>query len=169
MPRQISDEKRRAIIADLDNNMTLGEIAKKQNVAKATVWKYADEIGHTFDRSATKIATAALVFDAKAARAQLVVDLYRDAQRFRDRAWSRYEQVLMGREGAETISLEYPPLREQQAGYTALAICLDKAAMLERADDSTSATARTMVGDLFGALALSAGQILKDAEKAEPE
>lgn len=169
MPRQLSQQKRDAIIKSLDENLTLGETARRHKVAKATVSKYAKEIGHEFNRSETKDATEALIFDAKAARAQLVKDLYADSQRMRDRIWSTHQQLMNTREGIEIGELDLPPMRDQQAGFTSIAICLDKAAMLERADDSTSATARTMVGDLFGALALTAGQILKDAEKAEPE
>lgn len=70
------------------------------------------------------------------------------------------------------MTTKLPPLRDQQAGYTALAICVDKAAKLEAVDsDGGAAVGRTMIGDLRTALGL-AYDALGDEEaaaSADPE
>lgn len=158
MGRQIDKQRRDQIAADIKQGThTTRAIATKHNISVGTVNNIAKEYGliDAFDRSLTKSATEALVFDAKAARAQLVKDLYGDAQRMRNRVWSEHQQLMNTKEGIEIGKLDLPPMRDQQAGFTSVAICLDKAAMLERADDDQGAgTARNMTNDLFTALAL---------------
>jgi hypothetical protein len=92
-------------------------------------------------------------FDVAAARAALIEDLFRDAQRFRARAWSDYTQIVSGPAGAELVTTKLPPLRDQQSAYTSLAICLDKASRLEdRSGDGRVDAAKSLLGSLFDSL-----------------
>lgn len=159
MPPPIEDDKREAILTDI-RAAQLGRnaIATKHDVSTTTVTKIAKQEGITgaFSREQTEKATRARQFDAKAARAQLIEDLYGDAQRFRARSWAEYTQVVSSPTGPELVVTELPPLRDQQAGYTALGIALDKAAKLEGVDAGQAAgKAKTMLGDLRSALAMA--------------
>ncbi|MEU6033983.1 hypothetical protein ABZ801_01095 [Actinomadura sp. NPDC047616] len=159
MPPRLSDDVRAAIIADIDSGqLSRNAIARKHGVAPSVVTKLARQAGNpkAFDRTNTAKATEAAQMDAKALRASLIADLYADAQRFRARSWEPYTQVISGPDGPELVTTKLPPLRDQQAGYTALAICLDKALKLESVDADNGAEAgRTMVGELRAALGLA--------------
>lgn len=161
MPPRIDDETRAKILKDIKaRKLSRNAIARKHGVSVGTVTNIAKAAGLTsaFDRSNHKTAraTQAAKFDAEAARAQLVVDLYADAQRFRRRAWDPYTQIVSGPAGAELVTTKLPPLRDQQAAYTALAIAVDKAMKLEAADTGDGAKeGKTMIGDLRAALGLA--------------
>lgn len=144
MPKRLlTGEQRAAILADVRAGGTCRGIARAHGVAPSTVTRIAAEGGITdaFERSITQKGARAAAFDAAAARAQLHDDLLRDAQRFRARAWSSYEQVLTGPEGPSVVVTNLPPLRDQQAAYTAIAIAIDKADKLAAKDDASGATA----------------------------
>jgi transposase-like protein len=137
VPKPLTQAKRDAITADIHAGKARNQIARDHGVSGSTVTKIAQETGNgatAFDRSQTEKATRAKRFDAAAARVQLIEDLYGDAQRFRQRSWSDYTQIVSGPAGAELVTTKLPPLRDQQSAYTSLAICLDKAAKLEQAD-----------------------------------
>ena len=156
MPRPIDAALRARIIADIKaGKMNRNEIARTHGVSGSTVTKIAkdERIAFAFDRSKTQNATRARQFDAAAARARMIEDLYADAQRFRGRAWSQYTQVVSGPLGAEFVTTRLPPLRDQQAAYTSLAICMDKAGRLEdRNGDGRIDAARSLLGALFDGL-----------------
>lgn len=159
MPPRLDDQTREAVIADIRaGQLSRNAIADKHQIGRSTVTKLAKQAGadQAFDRSATAKATEAARLDAKALRAALIADLYSDAQRFRERSWAPYTQVITGGSGPELVTTKLPPLRDQQAGYTALAICLDKALKLEQVDaDGGAEAGRTMVGELRDALGLA--------------
>jgi hypothetical protein len=141
LPAPLDPAKREAIEADITAGKSRNQIARDHEVSGSTVTRIAQGIaernGHRsddFDRSKTVNATRARKFDSAAARAQLVADLYGDAQRFRARGWDEYTQIVSGPLGAELVTTKLPPLRDQQSAYTALAICVDKAAKLEAID-----------------------------------
>jgi transposase-like protein len=159
MPKPLSQAKRNAIIRDIKAGKPRNEIARHHGVSGSTVTKLAKDSGLTdaFDRSQTENAVRARQFDARAARAQLVRDLYEDAQRFRARGWSPYTQIVSGPAGSELVTTKLPPLRDQQAAYTSLGICVDKAAKLEAVDVADgSAGARSLLGQLSEALSVAA-------------
>ena len=173
MPAPLSDEVRAAILADIaDGKLSRNKIAEKHGVSRGTVTNLAKaHVGDTaFDRTHAEKGARARAFDARAARAELIEQLYGDAQRFRERAWSPYTQVVTGPMGPEFVTTKLPPLRDQQAGYTSLAITLDKALTLERHDsDEGSAAGKTMVNDLFGAFELAYHQIVAEDEAVPDE
>jgi hypothetical protein len=159
MPKELTARKRAAILADIQAKaMTRNDIARKHKVSGSTVTKLAREVPGAFDRSQTQQAARAKQFDAKLARARLVEDLYGDAQRFRDRGWSEYTQIVSGPAGAEFVTTKLPPLREQQSAYTSVAICIDKADKLVHADAASdgSAGAKSLLGQLGAAFAAAA-------------
>ena len=59
--------------------------------------------------------------------------------------------------GPELVTTKMPPLRDQQAGYTALLACINQAVRLEEVDtgDST-AEAKSLLAGLAGALGVAA-------------
>ncbi|WP_242882599.1 hypothetical protein [Actinomadura litoris] len=173
MPPRLDDETRAAITADIRaGKKSRNAIARDHGVAPSMVTKLARESGNdkAFDRKPTAEAVQAAKVDAKALRAALIADLYADAQMFRRRSWSEYTQIVTGPAGPELVTTKLPPLRDQQAGYTALAICLDKAIKLESIDSDGGAEAgRTMVGELRAALGLAYTQLTGGAPPAQAE
>ena len=160
----ISEATRAAVIAAIKAGQSCRGIAREHGVSPAYVSKLARDLpGDNFNRAQTVAAAAAKAFDAKAARALAVQELYGDFERFRTRIWGEYTQVMTGPQGIELITTLQPPLRDQQAGMTAAAICLDKALVLERHDDTAGAEGgKTMINDLFGALGLAYHRIIAE-------
>ena len=155
MPKPLDPGKRAAIITAIKAGGSCRSIARTHAVSASTVTKIAkdEHITGAFERAQTAKATRANEFDAAAAKAQLIVDLYRDAQRFRKRAWDPYTQIVSGPAGAELVTTKMPPLRDQQSAYTALAICVDKAARIEdRSGDGRVDAAKSLLGSLFESL-----------------
>lgn len=145
MPRRLDDTKRAAILTDIKTGAKpRNQIARDHGVSPSTVTGIARDAGldTAFDRSAVESATRAKVADNAARRAQIVSDLLDDVQRFRKRAWSAYPVVASGPDGPEVINLPKPPLRDAQAAYTSIGICMDKSMAVEKHDkpgeDSTS-------------------------------
>lgn len=174
MPKPLSQDLRNAITADIKAGKKRNQIARDHHVSGSTVTKIATQLTDAegqpvgdFDRSQTEKATRAKRFDSAAARAQLVEDLYGDAQRFRARGWAPYTQIVSGPAGAELVTTKMPPLRDQQSAYTSLGICVDKAAKLEAADASDgSASAKSLLGQIGQALNLAAEQISAETAPA---
>ncbi|KAB2344869.1 hypothetical protein [Actinomadura rudentiformis] len=169
MPPPLDDATRTAIIADIRaGEKSRNAIARDHGVSWGVVSKLARQIGenNAFNRSSTAKAVEAARTDAKALRVTLIADLYADAQRFRARSWEPYTQVITGPDGPQFVTTKLPPLRDQQAGYTALAICLDKALKLEAVDSDGGAEAgRTMVSELREALGLAYTQLVGDEQQ----
>jgi transposase-like protein len=173
VPARTPDDVRDAILADIRaGQKSARRIAKDHQVAPSTVTKLAAEahIPAAFERSNTKTraATEARRFDAKAARAEMIEQLYGDAQRLRARAWEPYTVVVGSGDSMALVTLKQPPLRDQQAAYTGLAICLDKALVLEAKDDDQGAGAgKTMINDLFEAFQLAYHQQITEEREVD--
>ncbi|MFI0406602.1 hypothetical protein [Actinomadura sp. 3N508] len=161
MPPRIDDDTRTKILNAIKaGKLSRNAIARKHGVSVGTVTNIAKAANLTsaFDRSKGKNARAreAAKFDAEHARARLLIDLYGDAQRLRERAWSPYTQIVTGPLGPELVTTKLPPLRDQQAAYTAMAITLDKALKIEALNTGDGAEkGKTMIGDLRAALGLA--------------
>ena len=80
MAAPISDQLREQILAAARAGEPRNAIARRLNVARATVSKVAAAAGVRFDRTATAAATAARVVDQRAARVTLAGQLLDDAQ-----------------------------------------------------------------------------------------
>jgi hypothetical protein len=147
---RISEKKRARILADVKaGGDPLTAVAKKHGVSISTVRKMA--------KDARETAAASSRFNAKAARAQLIEDLYGDAQRFRERSWGPYTQVVVGAAGPELVTTRMPPLKDQQAGYAALLACLNQAVRLEQVDPGDrTVEAKSLLAGLSRALDVAA-------------
>lgn len=146
---RLSEKKRARILADIRaGEGTRAVIAARHGVSVTTVRRIAKEAQEP---------PAAPKFSAKSVRAQLVQDLYGDAQRFRERSWGPYTQVVVGAAGPELVTTKMPPLRDQQAGYAALVACLQQAVRLEEIDTGDgTAEAKSLLAGLAGALDVAA-------------
>ena len=157
MPAPLAPGKRAAILEDIRaGGKSRNQIARKHHVAASTVGKIADQEGITdaFDRTHTVKAAHAKQADNKAKRAQLQSDLLDDAQRLRKRAWSPYGVVVSTPQGAETITLDLPPLPDVRGAYTSIGIIVDKDRAYEKdRADSGADQAKSMLGKLFEGLA----------------
>lgn len=141
MPKPLEPEKRAAILEDIQaGQKSARQIARDHEVSVGSVTNIAKGAGvdGAFERSRTENATRARVIDCKAAREQLKQDLLADAQRFRQRAWSKYQVVVGTPTGAEIVTLDLPPLQDARAAYTALGIAVDKSLRLEQHDTDSS-------------------------------
>lgn len=159
-PRLVT-ARERARVAELHaQGLSRNAIAKELGRPWSTITKVAKELGLSFDRAATEKAVAAKVIDNKARRAQLSEDLLHDAQRLRERAWSSYSWYERTKDDVVKVTAELPPLADVRNAYTAIAIAIDKHAVLEKLDsDSGAAGARSMLGALGEALQVAAEQI----------
>lgn len=169
---QIPEEKRAAILADIRTGLkSAGQIARDHGVGKTTVSKMARQAGidDAFDRTKTAKATYAHAIDARAAREKLKLDLLEDAQRLRDRAWSKYEMVVDNRNtGPQQVTLDLPPLQDVRAAYTALSIAVEKSVRLEQYDSTdNSSDAKSMLGALAEGIRQYAQSPPPDQESAQ--
>lgn len=158
LPQHVRD----AILADVKaGEKSRNKIARDHGVSVGSVTNIARAslTGEVFDRSRTQKATRAVEADTRAARAvlaadraALAADLLADAQRLRDRAWSKYSYYERGREGPELVTLDLPPLREVKEGYAALGISVQRHLELERHDSGDPGEVASLLGALFGGL-----------------
>lgn len=148
MPNRMAPELRAAILEDIRaGGKSRNQIARAHGVAASTVGKIAaDEgIADAFDRTHALKGARAKAVDNRATRAQLESDLLDDAQKLRKRAWSKYTVVVGGPEGAETVTLDLPPLQDVRAAYTAIGIIVDKSVVIEKHDSGDDAEAAKSV------------------------
>lgn len=163
MPPRMAPEKREAILKDIRaGGKSRNAIAREHRVSPGSVSNIARENGLTgsaFDRTLTQNASRAKAADNKAKRSQLQSDLLDDAQKLRGRAWASYKVPLSGTEGIEVIELDLPPLPDVRAAYTAIGICVDKDAAIERsaATGAGTAEAESLMGRLAAALTEAVG------------
>lgn len=158
MPPRIPDDRRQAILADIQAGKPRNAIAREHGVAASTVSRIAEESGvdEAFDRTKTENATRARQIDTKALRAAISADLLVDAARLRERAWSPYTVPMSigGKEGGiELVTTELPPLSEVRNAYTSVGIVLDKHLRLEQHDSDTQGLAAVdaWLRDMMGA------------------
>jgi transposase-like protein len=147
MPQRMAPERRAAILRDIQAGKSRNQIARDHGVSAGSVTNIARENGETgaFDRSGTLKGARAKQIDNRAKRAQLESDLLDDAQKLRKRAWSAYEVVVSGPEGAETVALDLPPLQDVRAAYTSIGIIVDKSVAIEKHDSGDDAEAAKSV------------------------
>jgi hypothetical protein len=120
-----------------------------------------------FERVQTQKATRAVEADSRSRRAALAAALLDDAARLRARAWEPYTVVVGTAQGAETVTLDLPPLGDVRSAYTAVGIVIDKHLALNRHDHTGMTGAdgvRSMLGDLGAALTDAFG---KEADSSD--
>jgi transposase-like protein len=136
MPSAIPEETRAAVIADLESeNGSTRDIAERHGISPASVSRIGSAAGIELDRSKTKIATEAVVADARARRAIEASESINVAAHLRGK-------LLKSESG-----------RDAQGWATAYGIMIDKHAMLDRHDAdlhglaAVDAWLREMIGD----------------------
>lgn len=112
------------------------EIAAELGRSAAAITGAAGRLGLSFDRSATAAATAAVVIDAKARRAALVLDLLGDAVRLRAQIWAPHEYVDHG--GKDFVEARWtqpePSAADKLKLMQAAGTAIDKSLRLEQHD-----------------------------------
>jgi transposase-like protein len=170
MGRRTPEHVRAAILADIHaGGKSCRQIARDHGVSPSVVTGIAREAGadDAFERSQTKNATRAHAFDARQARIRLTERLYTDAETMLDRAQGPYTVIVGTGAHTQLVTLRLPPLREQQAAYVSAGILLDKALVLERADDDQGAAlGASMINDLMGVLGLAHHQHIAEQQSA---
>ncbi len=162
---RIPDDKRAAILTDIQSGRTPKQVAHDHGVSASTVRRIAADT--PADDQPDEPSEPS--FDAKAARRQLVADLYADAQRFRERSWAPYTQVFAGSEGVDYVYLDLPPLRDQEAGYKALIASVTLAMRMEQADNGNGVDdAKSLIGSLAAGLQAAYGQMNDEAPGDQP-
>jgi hypothetical protein len=160
MARPVTDEERASVAELHAQGMSRAAIARELGRGPATIGRIADQLGLTWDRSATVAATAAKVADLAARRAQLAGLLLDDAFRLRERLWEAYEikQAVATADGGvvtKTIRYDLPPAGETRNLMTSAAVAVDKHLALVRADQDTtgSAAVDAWLEDMIGRFA----------------
>lgn len=141
------------------------DIAREIGRSPSTVSKLAKELGLSFDRSKTQVATAAKVADAKARRARLQLDLLADAERLRQQLWQEHEYIDHG--GKEFIEARWtqpePTSADKLKLMQAAKLALDGSLRLDQHDgDGSNETVGSLLGSLFDNL------VTKHAEPEPP-
>lgn len=154
-------EKQEAILASVrEGGKSVRAIAKEHGVAPTTVSELAKRHGihDAFDRTQTEAATHAHAADCRLLREQLKAELLGDAERLRERAWSRYKTILDSRTaGPTTMELDLPPLADVRAAYAAIGLAIDKSVRLDQYDSTDSTTeAKSLLGSISEALGVAA-------------
>lgn len=138
MPARISDDRRAAILADIQAGKPRNQIARDHNVSAGTVTNIANQGGVTdaFDRSATKRATEAAVADNRAVRAVV-------SRRFLDKASEILDQMdkpytvhaFGGKDNTfNSETLDRPPAGELRNLMVTAATAFDKHLAADRHD-----------------------------------
>lgn len=151
----IPEERREEILTRVRNGESRNSICKSMKASPKTVTAVVAEAGLTFEREATKAATAAAVADAKARRAALGLAMLGDLEDAREN---------LG--GAETAR----DFLARAQGFDAITRAYVNLQRLEP-DDGGLNQARGMVGMLLGAIASSVDGVarLNSTEPREVE
>lgn len=155
MPRPPIDPTiRAAIIADFTTDRARNQIARDHRVSASTVTKIAQEVGHVFDRTATKHATAAAVVDNKARRAAISRKFLEKADKLLDQMEQPHLVFSFGGKdnSYNERTLDAPPTADIRNLMTSAAIAFDKHMAADRHDSDDQGLAavdewlRTMLG-----------------------
>jgi hypothetical protein len=134
--RPITDEDYEAVRDLHAQGLGRNAIARQIHRSGRTVSKLAEEMGLTFDREATKTATAARVVDGKARRAALALALLEDAERLRQQLFA---PCMMRNFGGKDNTyaeqpIDQPDFRNQRDIMSAIGIAVDRAVRLDAYD-----------------------------------
>jgi len=171
VPSRIPDDKRDAILADIQSNENLStrRIAGRHGVSDTTVRNIAKDAGlvDAFSREGTESATRARLADLKERRSLLAEGLLDDAEALRERAWTEYVHTAPVGQKLDTITVSLPPLGEVRNAYAAIGIATDKhLALLKHDTDPGASDARSLMTQLGDAFQIAAAQI-PDADEPD--
>ncbi|MCO1575015.1 hypothetical protein M8C13_04480 [Crossiella sp. SN42] len=163
--RELTDADRERVRELHAEGLGRNEIAKQAGLSAATVTKLAKELELSFDRSATEVAVAARVVDAKAKRAELMNNLLDDAARLRAQLWERAHVYSFG--GKDNTFAEahvpQPSFRDQRDIMGSVSTALTASLRLAEHDSDPGVDAsKSMLGALAGELSRLAEQLPAD-------
>lgn len=151
--RRVTDKDRNAVRALHAEGLGRNEIARRIGRGSRTVSVLAAELGLSFDRTHTAIATEARVIDAKARRAALIQRAYARAEKLFERLEAdkdgEFTYTATTVNGIETERLDHVPGQEEKALAASISSYLTQAARLEQLDgDPGLDAAKSMLGGL---------------------
>lgn len=132
-------------------------IAREMKRSPRTISVLAEELGLTFDRTATAVATQARVIDAKARRAIIIERLYARVEATLDRldkaVEGGFKYTTSTGQGIDTVTLDHVPGQEEKAFAGAIGQYLSQATRLEALDTGNGIDdAKSMIGALAAGL-----------------
>jgi hypothetical protein len=141
-------------------------IAKAIRRSGKTVSEIAAQLGLSFDRGPTRVATEARKVDAKAKRAALALDLLDDAARLRQQLWQPADYVDHG--GKEYFRVDWtlkePTFADKLKLMQAAGIAVDRSVRLDQYDaDPGVDAAKSMLGALAAGLGAAYDQLTQPA------
>lgn len=164
--RPITDEDRRRVRDLHAAGLSRNAIAEKLERSGASISKIAEELGLSFDRSAVKAATEAKVADARARRAELMLNLLADAQKLRTQLWVETKYVDHG--GRDFTKAEWtqpePSAADKLKLMQATATAANTSMKLEEHDTGSGGVegAKSMLGALAAGLQAAYEQLPDD-------
>jgi transposase-like protein len=134
MPPRIPDELREQIAeACRQPDAKRNDIARHYEVSPSTVSKIAGEVGATFDRTATKNATAAREADSREALSLLKARFIRESNVFLDKLHRPARLIELSKDGDWCVfEVEEPVIADQQRLMVSSGIAVDKAIAIDR-------------------------------------
>ena len=165
MSGPITPEVRERILDLARQGVTRNQIARQLGVGAATVSKICREGGVTFDRTATKAATAAAVADARSRRARLMLDLLDDAARLRGQLWLPHTYRDHG--GRDFIEAKWtqeePTPADKRHLMLAASTAIGSSLKLDLHDsDNGAGEAKSLIGALAEGLGVAYRQLTAD-------
>lgn len=170
---RVTDGERAEIRRLHSQGLGRNEIARQIGRPLRTVSLHCEQMGLTFDRTATAMATQARMVDAKARRAALIHRAYSRAEKIYDRLEADtgpgYLFTATTVHGIETERLNHVPAQDEKALAAAAAQHLAQAVKLEALEgDPGVEAARSMLGSLAAGIARIANAGAGE-EEADPE
>lgn len=161
--RPLDDNDREQVRELHAQGLGRNEIARRIGRAPRSVTVICNELGLTFDRSGTEVATKARAADLAEKRALLAEALTDDALRLTDAMWQPSSVYAFG--GRDNVyrekTLPEPPADAKKALMTAAGQAIDRSLRLvPLADDPGITAARSMLG----ALAEGISRLAKEGE-----
>jgi hypothetical protein len=143
-------------------------IARELRRSPDTISRACAQLGLDFDRSASEVATAARVADARARRARLQLELLDDAERLRAQIFAPTTVFAFG--GRDNVYNErqvvQPPVRDQRDLVHAVSTAVAASLRLAEHDADTGADdAKSMLGALAAGLRAAYEAMPGDADE----
>lgn len=152
--KPLTDKQKEKMVELHGQGFSLHQIAKELDKSKGTIWRHANRMGLSFDRSQTAEATKARQEDLKAKRVELEENLINDAITLREDLYREFEiyafDVKNGQFAFDVLE-ELPP-REKAEVTKAIMTLINSANKLAEVgggsseDDSRSMLAQTLSG-----------------------
>jgi hypothetical protein len=143
--------------------MSRNDIAREMDRSGSTISRHAAAAGLSFERGPeVEAATAAKIADAKARRAQMMLDLLDDADKLRLQLFAATTIHSFGGKDHTYNSkhVDQPLFKDQRDIMGAVSLALNASMRLDHHDtDGGAEGARSMVSQLFGALKTVADQL----------